>query len=227
MTIRGSSEKKLQRADSFNGAEPSTGRNLHRAELPAERGDVQNFRRCAIWLHQSAHLQRERTSAGSRQPGLDPVERLFHGVGVGVGPGVAGRAPRPRLNRGPARRVAGAVQGGPRLTGAPRAQRFECRSQLPAGFGEGVLQPQRLLRVRHRHHQGVDLELTQPFRENVRCDPFNIGHKFIEATRACHERVDDEQRPAVADPVEGEVEMRVGVPSGHPRSLPRRRVSRW
>ena len=50
--------------------------------------------------------------------------------------------------------------------------------------------------------QGLALEVAQPLREDVRRDPLHVSEHLVEAARPLEERVDDEQRPAVADALE-------------------------
>ena len=54
-----------------------------------------------------------------------------------------------------------------------------------------------------RHEDPLALEAAEPVGQDVRGDARQRVAQLAEPARAIEQRVDDEQRPAIADPVEG------------------------
>ena len=76
------------------------------------------------------------------------------------------------------------------------------------GRGQLVDEALRALRVGLGDHQALALEPPQPLREHVRGDPASCLLEVAEAARAVEQRLDQQQRPAVADAVERRRERR-------------------
>jgi hypothetical protein len=89
---------------------------------------------------------------------------------------------------------------GPR---APVGEQPQRAGQLAAGLGELVHEARRAVAVRLRDDERLLGERLQPGAEHVRRDPLELVLELVEAERAVEERRDREQRPAVADAVEG------------------------
>lgn len=83
---------------------------------------------------------------------------------------------------------------------ADRPQRLAEREPQRRQF---VLDPRRDLGVGAADDEAVTFERAQRLREDLRADPHRVAN-LGEAARAVLEEADDQRRPAIADPVEGD-----------------------
>ena len=98
-----------------------------------------------------------------------------------------------------------------RLARPPRrtpqsASRWSAPGQLAAIGGERVLHAERAAAIGRGDEDPGALEAAQPVREDVGRDPRDRLAELVEAPRARQQRLDDQQAPAVADPVERDAE---------------------
>ena len=85
---------------------------------------------------------------------------------------------------------------------APVGEQPKRAGELATEGSEFVLEAWRPLRVGARDDQRLPLEVAEALAEDVRRDPRQQLLQLVEAARAVEERVDDEQRPTLADPLE-------------------------
>jgi hypothetical protein len=141
-----------------------------------------------------------------RPAGSDEAELAF--VARVVDREVAGRAPPPGLQRRAAGGVADAFAAAGH--GPPLRQQGEHTGQLPPGLGQLVAEPGRTGVVGGGDQQPVSLEPLEALRQDVGGDARQGLGELAEPQRSGEERMDDEQRPPVADPGRRPVERRRG-----------------
>ena len=144
-------------------------------------------------------------------PGPRLDQAILGGFIIGHDP-LAGRAEPAGLEGRPAGQVmeglVAAWIGGP---AAPVRQQAERARQGPAVGGQGVLHPRRPLGIGHGVDDSLALEPAEALGQDVRGDPGNPGQEVVETGRAIEQAFDQEQAPAVADPIEGRSEGRGGI----------------
>lgn len=98
---------------------------------------------------------------------------------------------------------------------APVGQEAQGAGEFAAVGGQLVGEPKRTLRVRACHQHTLTLKALEPIGQDVRGDSGQRRLKVVEAARAIEQGLDDEQAPAVADPIERRLEWGRGRLSGH------------
>ena len=91
-------------------------------------------------------------------------------------------------------------------TSSPIGQQAEGRRQVPTVAGQGVLHPRRPGRVGGRDDDPLPLKAPEAIGQDVRRKARELVAQLSEAPAAHEQGVDEEQTPAVADPIEGRFE---------------------
>jgi len=91
-------------------------------------------------------------------------------------------------------------------TRAPVGEETQGRCQVEAIRCQGVRHPRGSLLVRRGDNDPLTLEPAQPVGEDVRSDRGECLGQLVEPSPAIKQRLDEQQAPAVADPVQGGLE---------------------
>jgi len=83
---------------------------------------------------------------------------------------------------------------------SPRLEQRQRAGELSSHLGELVGHAQRPFRIRRGHDDPLGLEGAEASREDIGCDAAHLVLDLTEAAGLAQERIDDQERPTIADP---------------------------